>query len=67
MKLHFRIDRMIILDSHQAVPPTFCNKIVPMHRNVASSQIKRSPIMSAMCLGTKRINMEYSHLKQIFL
>jgi len=30
IKFHFCIDRMIILVSQQAVPPTFCNKIAPM-------------------------------------
>jgi len=29
-KLHFRIDPMTILVLHQAVSPTFYNKIVPM-------------------------------------
>jgi len=31
MKRHFCIDPMTILVSHQSVPPTFYNKIVPMH------------------------------------
>jgi len=30
-KLHFCIDLMTILVSHQAAPPTFCNKIAPVY------------------------------------
>ena len=34
IKRHFCIDPMTILVSHQAVPPTFYNKIAPMNRSM---------------------------------
>jgi len=37
-KRHFYIDPMTILVSHQAVPPTFYNKIAPMATTELSHQ-----------------------------
>jgi len=48
IKLHISIARMNILVSHQAVPPTFCNKIAPMSGIVKKRALKQNENTNVM-------------------